>query len=165
MSAQLNVIRNLPQISRRSSLRLVGIVAAIVVVALIGLWARYQLLGATTKSPLAAKSHPASTTGASQPVSSALTNADVLTTTLTSTGFSPRDVSHARGAFNLRVKNQSGQEEIVLRLTNANGDVIANTRLTNKVSAWTTPLELGPGLYTLTEANHNEWICQIQISE
>jgi hypothetical protein len=74
-------------------------------------------------------------------------------------------MSHAPGVLKLRVKNLSEEQEIVLRLSNANGEVIAEARLTKKVAGWTTPLELSPGLYTLREANHDEWICRIQIAE
>lgn len=160
MSAQLNVIKRM---RFNQQVKILGIVAAILGVVLIALWARYHSLVATTKPTAAGISQRAGTIGGPRSARPTLEDANVLSTTLSPSGFSPREMSNVPGAFNLRVKNLSEQQEIVLRLSNSNGDIVADARLTNKVAAWTTPLKLSPGVYTLREANHDEWICQIQI--
>ena len=165
MFPQLNMTKTMPRVSRLPSVRTLAIVGGICAVALLGLWARYRFIAAPTKLPPATTSQPTHAGGASRSVGRNLKDTDILSTTLSPSGFSPRELNHAPGVINLKVKNQSGQDEIVLRVTNANGDVIAEARVTNKVNAWSTPLQLSPGLYTLREANHNDWTCQIQITD
>lgn len=87
-----------------------------------------------------------------------------LHTTLTPKGFEPARVGRAAGRFNLRVKNRSGEREVVLRLTDAGGSKVTEARLTDQVQEWAVPVELAAGSYVLTEANHPEWTCRIEVT-
>jgi len=89
---------------------------------------------------------------------------DIVSTTLGSNGFTPTKINHAAGSFRLKVNNQSKQAEIVLRLSNASGEKLSEVTVTNKVHAWVGNFELGPGAYTLSEAGHSKWTCQITIA-
>ncbi|MBV8856147.1 MAG: hypothetical protein JOZ02_04220 [Acidobacteria bacterium] len=90
--------------------------------------------------------------------------ADPLITTLTATGFSPNQLSRAAGHFNLRVRNQSGLREAVLRLSNSAGEKVTEVKLTEKVRDWTAPVELAAGAYTLSEVAHPEWTCRLEVT-
>lgn len=88
--------------------------------------------------------------------------ADVAFTTLTSEGFAPATVTHAAGRFKLVVQNRSGIEPPALRFNGeADGSSWRNVRVIGQVQGWTREVELEAGTYTLTEANHPEWICRV----
>lgn len=96
---------------------------------------------------------------------SAQAQADPVVTTLTPSGFTPDGVSHTAGRFNLKVRNQSGQREVALRLSNSAGEKLWEVRLTDKARDWTGPLELAAGTYTLSEASHPDWTCRIEVTQ
>jgi hypothetical protein len=97
-------------------------------------------------------------------VAAAQAQADPLVTTLTAAGFTPDRLSRAAGRFNLRVRNRSGQREVVLRLSNSAGEKVTEVKLTDKVREWTAPVELAAGAYTLSEAAHPEWTCRVEVT-
>jgi hypothetical protein len=86
-----------------------------------------------------------------------------ITTTLSPSGFSPTELTHAAGRFNLRVNNQSGLPKVMLRLSKSNGEKLTEVSLTSQARWVTAAVELAPGSYTLTVANHSDWTCQITI--
>jgi hypothetical protein len=90
--------------------------------------------------------------------------ADAVMTTLSPEGFTPGQVSHAAGRFNLRVRNRSGQPEVTLRLSKAGGEKVTEVKLTDKVREWTGSFELAAGTYTLSEAGHPDWTCRIEVT-
>lgn len=89
---------------------------------------------------------------------------DTVQTTLGPSGFTPNQVSHAAGQFQLKVKNQSGAAEVTLRLSDAQGNKVTEAKLTEKVKEWSMPLELAAGSYTLTEVNHSSWTCAVTVT-
>ena len=90
--------------------------------------------------------------------------ADTLVTTLGPSGFAPNQLSHAAGRFNLKVTNQSGEREVTLRLSDADGQKVSEAKLTDKVKEWSAPVELTAGTYTLSEANHTDWTCRVEVT-
>lgn len=88
---------------------------------------------------------------------------DVIVTTLSQSGFSPTELSHPPGHFNLRVNNQSGLPKITLSLSKSNGEKLTEVPLTDKVRWVTAEVDLAPGSYTLTVANHADWTCIIEV--
>ncbi len=89
---------------------------------------------------------------------------DVITTTLSPSGFSPSQLSHAPGRFDLKVVNESGQQQIDLRVKDASGERIAGTQISSKVRVWVGQLDLAPGAYVLSEATHPGWTCSITVT-
>ncbi len=89
---------------------------------------------------------------------------DVLSATLSPSGFAPNEISHSAGRFNLKVTNHSEQQEIVLRLKKASGEQLSEVRVSEKVNSWTGQFDLAPGVYTLSEASHPGWTYQITLT-
>ena len=85
--------------------------------------------------------------------------------TLKPTGFEPKELTRPRGLFLLRVDNRSNNPNLLFRLDRENGkrEHEQQTRAGGKLD-WNKPLDLPPGRYLLTEADHPEWVCQITIT-
>jgi hypothetical protein len=84
--------------------------------------------------------------------------------TLTSTGFYPSEITRPKGPFLLAVDNRAGDQDIALRLTRANGTKEKEKRMVKGQSRWRQLVDLNPGKYVLTEANHPDWVCNINIT-
>lgn len=80
---------------------------------------------------------------------------------LTNNGFLPADVTHVAGTFAIAVENTSAGNEYTLRLKAEDGTVLKEVQVQKGSTAWSVSLQ--PGLYTLTEANHQQWICRIHV--
>ncbi|HEX8846461.1 MAG TPA: hypothetical protein VF791_17570 [Pyrinomonadaceae bacterium] len=78
-----------------------------------------------------------------------------------STGFEPAEITRPAGPFALSFDNQSGVEEIVLRLNREDGTQVREIAIPRGVGNWGAQVDLPVGTYTLTEANHAEWSCRI----
>jgi hypothetical protein len=89
---------------------------------------------------------------------------DTVVTALGPSGFTPNQVSHPASAFNLKVRNQSGEHQVTLQLSDADGKKVAGARLTEKVGEWSAPLDLAAGTYTLSEASHSNWTCAVTVT-
>lgn len=80
---------------------------------------------------------------------------------LTNNGFVPSGVTHASGTFAIAVENTSAREDYTLRLKAENGTVLKEIQVQKGSTAWSVTLQ--PGRYVLTEADHQQWICTINI--
>ena len=85
--------------------------------------------------------------------------------TLKPTGFEPKELTRPRGLFLLMVDNRSNNPNLLFQLNRENGkrEHEQKTRAGGKLD-WNKPLDLPPGRYLLTEADHPEWVCQITIT-
>ena len=83
--------------------------------------------------------------------------------TLQQTGFEPNEIRRPRGAFILGVDNRSGIEAIELRLVRADGQPLNALVNARRKTSWRDVVDLAPGQYVLSEANHSDWTCQITI--
>jgi hypothetical protein len=79
-------------------------------------------------------------------------------------GFEPAVVTRPHGPFILAVHNRSGARELVLRLLSLQDGQISETRLRPGGRRQHQRLNLPPGEYTLSEASHSEWHCQILVT-
>ena len=83
--------------------------------------------------------------------------------TLHPSGFEPNEIRRPQGAFILGVDNRSEVETIELQFMRADGhrlNVLQNRK--RKVS-WREVVDLAPGQYLLSVANHPDWTCNITI--
>ncbi len=80
---------------------------------------------------------------------------------LTSNGFAPSEVQRAPGTFAIAVENNALSGEYRLKLKAEDGTVLNEFQVQKGSSAWTVSLQTGR--YTLTEANHPQWICSITL--
>lgn len=83
--------------------------------------------------------------------------------TVRPTGFEPAEIKRPRGSFFIAVHNQSGIRELSLRLDRENGSRLKEGRTPKYQRFWRSVVDLEPGRYVLTEANHPEWRTQITI--
>jgi hypothetical protein len=83
--------------------------------------------------------------------------------TLTPRGFYPSEVTRPEGPFLLAVDSRVGNRDITLRITRDNGAKEKEKSLKKGQSRWRQLIDLSPGRYVLTEADHPEWVCHINI--
>ena len=86
---------------------------------------------------------------------------DELNIELTDNGFVPTEITHSSGAFGISVENTSSANEYTLRLKAADGTILNEIPVQKGSVAWSVNLQ--PGLYTLTETNHEQWSCVITV--
>lgn len=78
-------------------------------------------------------------------------------------GFAPASVTHASGTFSLAVENQSGAEEITLRLKHDGSGQVGEWTVPSGTQTWNQTVELAPGGYMLSEANNPAWLFHITV--
>lgn len=83
--------------------------------------------------------------------------------TVRATGFEPTEITRPAGRILLAVNNSSGLAEVTLRLARVNGETLHEVHVSSKGRNWRQRLELVPGDYVLTEANHPDWACHITV--
>jgi hypothetical protein len=85
--------------------------------------------------------------------------------TIRPAGFDPKVITRPKGRFTLLVDNRSGLEEIQLRFDRIAGNRLHDVLVPRQKLDWVQGLDLQPGNYILTEANHPDWTCAITITE
>jgi hypothetical protein len=154
------------KVRARSGGRMVAVVlaASVAMAAVAGGVSACRASGANTVGPPVARgnvSHAEMTVKAAARTQAPI---DTVVTTLGPSGFTPAQVGHAAGRFNVKVRNQSGEREVILRLSDSEGKKVSEARLTDKVKEWVSPVELATGTYTVTEANHPAWTCRVEVT-
>jgi hypothetical protein len=81
-------------------------------------------------------------------------------------GFEPAEIFRPAGRFLLAVNDRSGARDLVLTLARDNGQRLHRTRMrdTPRKHQWRQIVNLPPGRYVLSEANHPEWVCRITLT-
>ena len=78
-------------------------------------------------------------------------------------GFIPNEITRPPGPFLLALHNHSSVEEISLALRQERGASMREVRMAKRQSKLREIMDLPPGRYVLTEANHPQWSCTIVI--
>jgi hypothetical protein len=79
-------------------------------------------------------------------------------------GFEPKQIKRPPGQpFLLAIDNQSGLPNLSLVLNSSIGPPVLKAALPREKKVWSEVLELPPGIYTLTESNHSDWVCTITV--
>lgn len=84
--------------------------------------------------------------------------------TATPNGFEPAVITRPRGPFILAFHNNSGARELVLRISRTRGEQLYELRVRVGRSTQHQRLDLPPGNYVISEANHPEWSCALTIT-
>src|SRR5262245_2774446 len=84
--------------------------------------------------------------------------------TIRTRGFEPSQITRSKGRFILAVYNRSGLEEVNLHLDHEAGLKLRQERVPRTKLDWYAGLDLPPGKYFLTEANHSDWRCAIVVT-
>lgn len=79
-------------------------------------------------------------------------------------GFEPKQITRPVGRFNLLVDNRSGLEDVSLQIDVETGPRLRSVHVNRSQLDWNDVFDLPPGNYTLTEANHSDWVCRITIN-
>jgi hypothetical protein len=84
---------------------------------------------------------------------------------LTPRGFEPSAITRPRGAFYIAVDNRSGlQDQLTFLLDRMDGNRLHEARLPKGRLGWRQLVDLPPGRYALTEADHPDWVCSVTIT-
>ena len=79
-------------------------------------------------------------------------------------GFEPAEITRVHKHFVLVIDNRSGLAEVNLRLDRDRGNRLREVRVPREKRHWSDDLDLAPGRYLLSEANHPNWSCHITIT-
>jgi hypothetical protein len=84
--------------------------------------------------------------------------------TIRPSGFEPTQITRPKGNFFLFVENRSGLNSVTLRLDRVAGNRLIDVPVPRERLDWAELLNLTPGDYTVTEANHPNWVCHVTIT-
>jgi hypothetical protein len=135
-------------------LRLLSIVMAVVALTALAAHAR----GWLHSRPVAAS--------ATKPSQAQQTGSDLQAEliTITPRGFEPAEITRPAGRFILMVENQAELPEVTFRLDQEGGSRLYEKQLPQEQPEWSEVLDLQPGTYLLTEADHPDWLSRIIIT-
>lgn len=91
----------------------------------------------------------------------ATTEVEVIT--ILPTGLYPAEITRPKGLFLLAVENRSGLKAIQLRVDGEAGNRVHTGQIHPLKHYWHQGVDLPPGRYTLSEANHPDWKCTIKV--
>ena len=83
--------------------------------------------------------------------------------TLQPSGFEPNEIRRPQGAFILGVDNRAGVEALELQFMRADGHRLNALQTPKRKVSWREVVDLAPGQYLLSVANHPEWTCNVTI--
>lgn len=84
--------------------------------------------------------------------------------TITPRGFEPTEITRPKGPFILVVDDRSELDGVTFRLDREAGDRVREVRSVRERPDWDEVIDLTPGSYVLTEADHPDWLCRITIT-
>lgn len=131
--------------------RSILIFSTVAILAFIALAANMRSLGASSASSATVQTQNGSD------------RTEVEIVTLRPQGFEPSEITRPKGRFILVVNNQSGINELDLKLDSDKGRV-KDDRLPRGKKRWKTILDLPPGDYVLTESSDPTRIAHITIT-
>lgn len=149
----------------RSSLRtrlVISVFASslVLLAALAGVLDARRASGPPTALPKVVKTGPAS----ALPQRRSIADFESELITITPHGFEPREITRPQGRFLLMIDNRSGLAATALALTREAGPRTHEMHVPREEPNWSSVVDLQPGRYVLTEADHPGWSCQITIT-
>jgi hypothetical protein len=115
------------------------------------------------KSATVAENHsPVARVTQQVPIKPKLT--DSVLVTITPGGFNTAQITSPAIPFFLLIENCSGLSEVSLRLDRVAGSRLRQVMVGREQPDWADLLDLTPGDYVLSEANHPDWICHITVA-
>src|SRR5712692_7665125 len=79
-------------------------------------------------------------------------------------GFEPAEIQRPMGHHLIYIVNRSGANELILRLDRVAGARLHEVRLPREKGGWRQEVDLLPGQYVISEANHPDWNCRITVA-
>jgi hypothetical protein len=96
------------------------------------------------------------------PVKGKLT--DSVLVTIFPGGFNTTQITSPAIPFFLLIENRSGLSEVSLRLDRVASSRLRTAAVQREQPDWADLMDLSPGDYVLSEANHPDWICHITVT-
>lgn len=84
--------------------------------------------------------------------------------TIRPNGFEPAEIVRPKGRVLLAVNNRAELAEVDLQLQQEHGAKLQEAHVARKQQNFRKVVDLSPGNYLLTEANHPGWVCRITIT-
>lgn len=101
---------------------------------------------------------------ASQPETASPSQLETERITIRHNGFDPEEITRPAGQVMMAIDNRSGLEEIRLRVDREGGQRLVEVTVSRNKLDWRKKINLPPGRYRLTEANHPDWLCEIIVT-
>lgn len=101
--------------------------------------------------------------GLSHPSTKASGREKVLLLKVTKQGFEPAAINVPPGQYSLIVHNSSELRSLELGIDRVGGPRLESARTSLEELKWTTRVELSPGEYRVTEANHPNWESRVTV--
>jgi hypothetical protein len=79
-------------------------------------------------------------------------------------GFEPSTIRRPIGRFFLAIENRSGLDSVNLRIDRVAGNRLKEVAVTGGQLDWIDVVDLIPGDYVITEAEHPDWVCKITVT-
>jgi hypothetical protein len=153
---------SLPSAHRLTATRLAAICLAVIALGVLasGAISRLWPAGVTSAGP-----PPVAPRGIA-PVMPAQSSrgAEVEIVTLSDSGFEPAQITRPAGRFLLAVNDKASLDEVDFVLKRDAGPALHHARVARGGRNWRKTVELAPGAYLLTEADHPDWVCRITIT-
>jgi hypothetical protein len=147
--------------SSRSTPKLLTIITALVSLACLTVAARAWMATAMHDAANVAAA------SATQPVTAqtVATGLPIVRVTIKPTGFDPSEVTIPQGRFILAIDNRTGLRELTFRLDREGAGRLREVRMPRERTSYREVIDPQPGAYILTEADHTDWVCRINVSE
>jgi len=117
----------------------------------------------TAKRATVAENHSRATRVSQQaPAKPKLTDSVLIT--IFPGGFDTTEITSPAIPFFLLIENRSGLSDVSLRLDRLAGSRLRQVSVGREQPDWSDLLDLTPGSYVLSEANHSDWNCRITIT-
>jgi hypothetical protein len=140
-----------------------ALLLALFTLAASALTARAWLSPASRPAALAGIVHQAAATTAQSQAQAAPLQTELVT--ITSRGFDPAEITRPRGPFILAVDNRSGLAQVSLSLAVEHARHLKEVRVPREQLDWHGVVDVAPGRYVLTEAEHPDWQFVLTITE
>ena len=122
-------------------------------------WLMTRAHKVTTEVQVAAQHSSAERSGTGQRV-----QVQVEQITIGPRGFAPAEITRPAGPVGVVVVNTSGVQELRLQLSREAGGRLREAHLPGGRREWREYVDLPPGRYVITEANHPAWLCRLNIT-
>jgi hypothetical protein len=156
------------RLAGRSPVRFGVVVLVFLIVLGVGARGRFYKMSAPEGHKTVEDSRAQSAAAALEPsvrAQAAQTRIEVERLNLRQSGFQPDAITRPPGRFLLVVNNITGEDEDwTLKLDREAGGALPRAKLPRDKRRWRDLVDLPPGRYLLTEANHPEWVCRITIA-
>lgn len=119
-----------------------------------------DVVTAVPESPVVHKTNLRATAAALSPID----DDKAFWLTIRPTGFEPSEITVPAGEYFVIIQNATGLNQFALRVAREGGGDLLNVRLPFRRRYWKHTVNLQPGSFIVSEADHPEWKCRITVT-